>query len=209
MPTALQSKLLGVLDDGRIRRLGGNSTIELQVRIIAATSVDLEEAIGRRSFRKDLFYRLSVIKIHMPPLRERRSDIPLLTDFLIKKVAKGKKVSIAETEIEKLKHYPWPGNVRELKNVLERAVLLRRGSEIRPAEFLASTTRHHVPLPEHRERGETGSVATSLDDIEREHIRSALAEQGGNYSRSARALGISLSTLKRKIKKYGFGKSTP
>jgi transcriptional regulator with PAS, ATPase and Fis domain len=124
MPVALQSKLLGVLDDGKIRRLGGNSTIELQVRIISATSVDLEKAIRQKTFRKDLYYRLSVIKIHMPPLNGK--DIPCLR-FPSKRVAKGKKVGIAENEIEKLKHYPWPGNVRELRNVLEGLCSSTRG----------------------------------------------------------------------------------
>lgn len=203
MPIALQSKLLGVLDDGKIRRLGGNSTIELQVRIIAATSVDLEKAIREKTFRKDLYYRLSVVKIHLPPLRQRSNDIPLLCDFLLKRVAKGKKVSMAENEIEKLKHYPWPGNVRELRNVLERAVLLRQGPEIRPSEFLASTARPPESMPENKEKREAETFTVSLDEMEREHIMSALAEHGGNYSRTSRAIGISLSTLKRKIKKYG------
>ena len=203
MPAALQSKLLGVLDDGKIRRLGGSSTIALQVRIIAATSADLERAIQKKTFRKDLYYRLSVIKIHMPPLVERRNDIPLLCDFLLKRVAKGKKVSIAEDEIEKLKQYPWPGNVRELRNVLERAVLLRQGPEIRPSEFLASAAYPPLSLPENQAKGDQRGGTTSLDNIEREHIRAALAEHGGNFTRTAGAVGISLSTLKRKIKKYG------
>jgi DNA-binding NtrC family response regulator len=208
MPAALQSKLLGVLDDGKIRRLGGSSTIELQVRTIAATSVDLEQAIKKKTFRNDLYYRLSVIKIHMPPLRERRNDIPLLCDFLLKKVAKGKKVSIAENEIEKLKHYPWPGSVRELRNVLERAVLLRQGPEIRPSEFLTSTALQPSFLPAGLlAKGEPSGFTASLDNIEREHIKATLAEHGGNFSRTARAIGISLSTLKRKIKKYDINKN--
>jgi DNA-binding NtrC family response regulator len=204
MPAALQSKLLGVLDDRKIRRLGGNSTIELQVRIIAATSVDLEQAIKKKTFRKDLYYRLSVIKIHMPPLRERRNDISLLCNFLLqKRIAKGNKVSIAENEMEKLKHYPWPGNVRELRNVLERAVLLQQGPEIRPSEFLAPTSRPSLSQPASQVKGDPGGGTSSLVNIEREHIMSALDEHGGNFSRTARAIGISLSTLKRKIKKYG------
>ena len=208
MPLALQSKLLGVLDDGQIRRLGGSSTIELQVRTIAATSVDLEEAIKKRTFRQDLYYRLSVIKIHIPPLRQRKNDIPLLCEFLLqRRVARGKKAWIAESEMEKLKHYPWPGNVRELRNVLERAVLLQQGPEIRPSEFLATAACPPLPLPSGRESGVAEGGTASLDAIEREHINAALAEHGGNFSRTARAIGISLSTLKRKLKKYGITKS--
>src|SRR3990172_10318923 len=109
-----------------------------ELRIIASTSVPLENAIGN-SFRKDLYYRLNVIRIHIPPVRDRRGDIPELCDFLIKKMAGGHEVNLPESEIEKLKEYDWPGNVRELRNVLERAFILQKGPVLRPSELLMTT----------------------------------------------------------------------
>ena len=139
MPMALQAKLLGVLDDGTFRRLGGAAVLSAQVRVIAATSVDLEKAIRQKKFREDLYYRLGVIKLHLPTLRDRKDDLAALCEFLISTVAKGRKVALAAGELENLIHYNWPGNVRELKNVLERAAILQQGSELRPSEFLESS----------------------------------------------------------------------
>ncbi len=202
MPVALQAKLLGVLDDGTYRRLGGTTPLHAQVRVIAATSVDLGKAIKARTFREELYYRLGVIKIHLPPLRERRDDIPVLCEVLITKVAKGRQLRLAGGQIEKMLQYNWPGNVRELRNVLERAVILQQGSELHPAELLAVTAgKARQPLMTTEQKPAAGSSA-KLDDIEKNHILTALAEHSGNYSRAARAVGISLSTLKRKLKKY-------
>lgn len=205
MPVHLQSKLLGVLDDKKIKRLGGNSVRAVDVRIIAATSVDLEEAIHQKRFRGDLYYRLSVIKIHMPPLRERRSDIPLLCNHLVRKYAKGKTVNLDRDEHERLKAYDWPGNVRELRNIIERAIILRRGPEIRPSELISfpqkpSGGANSVPpgAPSPVSAGRT----MRLDDLEKQQIISALEQSARNYTKAALALGISISTLKRKIKTY-------
>lgn len=200
MPMALQTKLLGVLDDGTFRRLGGTSALTAQVRVIAATSVSIEKAILKRKFREDLYYRLGVIKLHMPPLRDRKEDLPALCEFLIKKVAKGRPVSLPPIEVEALTRYNWPGNVRELRNVLERAVILQRDEVVRPSDFLAAAPdekRRAGPL----ERKTAGN-SRSLDAVEREHILAAIRDHGGNYSRAARAIGISLSTLKRRLKQY-------
>ncbi len=203
MPMALQAKLLGVLDDGAFRRLGGTAIHSAQVRVIAATSVDLEKAIRRKNFREDLYYRIGVIKLHLPPLRDRKEDLAALCDFLINTVAKGRQVALAGGELENLSRYDWPGNVRELKNVIERAAILQRGAEIRPSEFLKSSptkVAHHAPEQKSRPHS---SPSSALDDMEKGLILAALGQHGGNFSRAARAVGISLSTLKRRLKKYG------
>ena len=203
MPLPLQAKLLGVLDDGTFRRLGGTTVHHAQVRIIAATSVDLEKAIRLRKFREDLYYRLGVIRMQLPPLRERKEDLKVLCDFLVIRVAKGRQVRLGENEIGMLMQYDWPGNVRELKNVLERAAILQQGGEIRPSEFLRTAPAKAVLLTRERKSMPVAGTSTTLDEVEKGHILSALHEHEGNYSRAARAVGISLSTLKRKLKKYG------
>lgn len=203
LPMPLQAKLLGVLDNSTYRRLGGTTLLRAQVRVIAATSVDLEKAILKKQFRKDLFYRLGVIKIHLPPLRDRKDDLGALCGFLLANAAKGRQVLLAADELGRLMHYNWPGNVRELKNIFERALILQHGPEIRPSEFLGSS--HAKAMRPARELNNTspGSHSTSLDDMEKNHILVALEAQSGNYTRTARAIGISLSTLKRRLKQYG------
>ncbi len=203
MPMALQAKLLGVLDDGTFRRLGGTAVLGARVRVIAATSVDLETAISRKRFREDLYYRLGVIKLHLPPLRDRKDDLSSLCDFLIDTVAKGRHVTLANGEIENLMEYHWPGNVRELKNVIERATILQHGAEIRPSAFLKPAPVKAVRQPQ-VQKSMPASVSTSaLDDMEKGLILAALEQHGGNFSRAARAVGISLSTLKRRLRRYG------
>ena len=205
LPVSLQAKLLGVLDDGTFRRLGGTTLLHARVRVIAATSVDIEKGIRERKFREDLFYRLSVIKMHLPPLRERKDDLAELCGFLISRTTKGKGVRLADGELAKLAQYDWPGNVRELRNVIERAIILQQGADLRPSEFLRSSVVKGPPPP----RGRTMPSATAapgplktMDEVEKRHILAALEEHGGNFSRAARAVGISLTTLKRKLKKY-------
>lgn len=206
MPVTLQSKLLGVLDDGTFRRLGGTTLMQAQVRVIAATSIDIEKSIKARKFREDLYYRLGVIKIHLPSLRERREDLPGLCAYLLEKVAKGRPVRLAAGELEMLANYNWPGNVRELKNVLERAVILQPGTELRPSEFIQHSHRNDITLiKDNKAQTSSGKSHTTLEETEKEHILSALAEHNGNCSRAARAIGISLSTLKRRLKKYQSG----
>ncbi|MBI5846849.1 MAG: sigma-54-dependent Fis family transcriptional regulator [Nitrospirae bacterium] len=202
MPIALQAKLLGVLDDGAYRRLGGTALLQAQVRVIAATSVDLERAIGARTFREDLYYRLGVIKMHLPPLRERIEDIAALCEILISKVAKGRPLRLADGQIEKMMRYNWPGNVRELRNILERAAILQQGTELKPAELLTIRPKKAEQTLRPAEQKSAAGSSSTLTDMEKTHILSAVAEHAGNYSRAARAVGISLSTLKRKLKKY-------
>ena len=198
MPLHLQSKLLGVLEEKQIRRIGGESVKKVDMRIIAASNANVEEAIAAQTFREDLYYRLSVIRIHIPPLRERREDIAELCAYFIQTMANGREVYIPDTELLKLIEYGWPGNVRELKNIIERTLLIQKGPLLRPSDFLGGQHRPSSALPLPDSNG-----VVSLEDVEKRHIRHMLDSYSGNYSRAARALGISLSTLKRKVKSYG------
>lgn len=199
IPIHLQSKLLTALEDKKIRRIGSESIRPVEVRIIASTSVPLESVLGS-SFRKDLYYRLNVIRIHLPPLRERRQDIPELCSYLLKKRAGGAEIRLPDSEIAKLQEYEWPGNVRELKNVLERASILQRGSILRPSELLLTAGNNaDTPLLSAFPEGKL----TTLMEMEKAYIKYALDNLGHNQTQTARSLGISLSTLKRKIKEYG------
>lgn len=197
MPMHLQSKLLGVLEDKQIKRLGEDSIRRVDVRVIAATSLDLEDAITRNKFRKDLYYRLSVIKMHIPPLRERRGDIPELCAFLMRQIGRGRRVELPELELQRLMKYDWPGNVRELRNILERAVILQKGPDVRPSCLLADVREVPEPVKETE-----GRASATLDGVEEAHIKNVLQLNSGNFARTARALGISLTTLKRKLRKY-------
>jgi len=152
MPFHLQSKLLGVLEDKIARRIGGTAALPLNVRIIAATNADLDGSLGK-TFRKDLYYRLSVIRIHIPPLREHREDISELCSYLLSQIARGRAVELPESETALLMEYDWPGNVRELKNILERSVFLRKGPVLRPSQLLEKTVQAkkaiYTPAGEH------------------------------------------------------------
>lgn len=138
MPLHIQTKLLGILDDGHVRRLGSESVRRVSTRIIVATNVNLEESLGK-TFRRDLYYRLSVIPIAVPPLRQRLDDMANLCRHLLKTMNGGVAVDISTNEVAKLQGHAWPGNVRELRNVLERALVVFRGSELRPSELLAAS----------------------------------------------------------------------
>lgn len=197
MPMHLQTKLLGVLEDKKIRRLGGEAIRPVDVRIIAAAGSELEHALDK-TFRNDLYYRLSVIRMHIPPLRERRQDIPKLAGYLLKKIAHGRDCRLGDLEVKKLMQYDWPGNVRELKNILERSFILQEGDELRPSELLMKT---HNAQSDSNESS-CNRVIKPLEEIEKQHIKYALEALSGNLTKTAGALGISLSTLKRKIKAY-------
>jgi DNA-binding NtrC family response regulator len=203
MPLHLQGKLLSVLEDRKVRRLGGEIEKPFNVRITASTNVDIEKAVGN-SFRKDLYYRLSIMRIHVPPLRERRQDIPALCHGLLKEMTGRKDASLPDAELKKLMEYDWPGNVRELKNILERAVLLQRGCELRPSELLAKM--------DGQVRGSQNALASRfpvdddimrLEEVEKKYIHLALQKLSGNRLKTAETLGISLNTLKRRLKDMG------
>jgi DNA-binding NtrC family response regulator len=200
MPLHLQGKLLSVIEDRKVRRLGGEIEKSFNVRITASTNVDIEKAVGN-SFRKDLYYRLNIMRIHIPPLRERRQDIPPLCHGLLKEMTGRKDAGLPDAELKKLMEYDWPGNVRELKNILERAVILQRGCELRPSEFLTKM--------DGREKGPQNAVLSSfpadddimtLEEVEKKYIHQTLRKLSGNRLKTASTLGISLNTLKRRIK---------
>jgi len=196
----VQIKLLRVLEEKRFERVGGEETIEVDVRLIAATNRDLKEAIARGAFREDLYYRLNVVNIHIPPLRERREDIPLLIAAFLREFSleNGKTIDGIDPKARlALYNFPWPGNVRQLRNSIESAVVLCKGATITLDD-----------LPPNL-RGEIGSdslrvpVGTTLAEVEKEVIRATLAREGGNKSRAAETLGIGRKTLHRKIEEYG------
>lgn len=201
----LQTKLLSVLDEKVVKRIGSETPRSVDVRVVAATNIDLPKAIREKRFRDDLYYRLSVIRIHIPPLRERKEDIPGLCRHLIEKLGGAAQVTISESEMLALAKYDWPGNVRELKNIMERALLLRTGSAIRPSLLLRDPT---APVSSPLSCDNNYSQAkeetlTTLREVEKKYISKTLHQLSRNYSKSARILGISLSTLKRKIQEYG------
>ena len=201
MPLALQVKLLRVLQEQEIQRVGGSDAIRVDARIVASTNRDLEAAVKDGTFREDLFYRLAVFPIAVPPLRERREDIPLLVNHLLNKHAErlGKVISgVSPAALRAMLHYDWPGNVRELENAVERAVLMET-TEVLKLKHLPSDL-----LPPAASRSERAKPAamTPLAEMERQAIARALDLSGHNINQAARHLGINRATLYRKLKKY-------
>lgn len=196
LPIHLQSKLLGVLDDHQIKRLGGQTYKKVSVRIIAATNVDLNVAVENKSFRQDLYYRLSVFPIHIPPLRNRLTDIQEFCNHFMDTLAVNQHITLPPQELNNLQSYSWPGNVRELKNVIERALIFQRDRKIFPSEILKSK-HENQPI-----NAPGGRHILSLDEMEKKHILNALDLMQHNHTQTAKILGISRSTLLRKLKKY-------
>lgn len=210
MPLNTQAKLLRVLEDSRVRRLGGRSETTVDVRVVASTNKNLAEAIRVNQFREDLFYRLNVFEIHLPPLRERLDDVPVLARTLLEDLNRkhGTQVTdIAPEAMDLMRHHRWPGNVRELRNALERAVILASEGTILP--------RHLPPTVVPAAARETPPAAdgaaddflvlqpgTTIDEAERALVRRTLILTKGNKTRAAEVLGISLKTLFNKLKGY-------
>ncbi len=198
---ATQVKLLRVLQHREVIPVGATEPIPIDTRIIAATNRNLDEEISRGNFRSDLFYRLNVISIEMPPLRERRDDIPLLAESFLSEIAlkRGEdKKKLSAEAAEQLQEYSWPGNVRELENAIERAVILASNGVIHPAG-LPDKVRLRKAEPFVSERAITNP---SLEAIERAYIMWVLGSEGGNKSRAAEVLGIDTSTLHRKLSRF-------
>jgi DNA-binding NtrC family response regulator len=198
IPLHLQSKLLTVLEDKRIRRIGSGRSFPVDVRIVATTNQELERHIEEKRFRQDLYYRLAVFHMHIPPLRHHAEDVPEIARFFLNRFTRPP-ITIPDEQMARMKAYPWPGNVRELRNVMERACLLRQGNRIKPADLLWTT-----PTSGRRETPpEAPAEILPLERVAEEHIREAVRACSGNKSRAARLLGISLSTLKRRLRKMG------
>ncbi|MBI5501552.1 MAG: sigma 54-interacting transcriptional regulator [Deltaproteobacteria bacterium] len=205
MPVALQGKLLRALQDGEFRPLGGTQARRVDVRVVAATNRKLEECVKNGSFREDLYYRLRVFPIRVPPLRERKDDIPLLVDFFLRKYGRefGKEVrGISAAAMESLRHHDWPGNVRELENEVQRLVIqIEPGDEIRPEHISSRVRRVDALVGEIAPQG--SSLHEMMDDVERWILRRTLEETGGNRTAAAKKLGISREGLHKKLAKLG------
>lgn len=198
MPPALQAKLLRVLDRGEFSRVGSAKILKTDVRVLSATNKDLRQRMAQGLFREDLFYRLNVVTVELPPLRERREDIPLLVHHFMKRAARrrGAEVQITEEAMAALPSYAWPGNVRELANVIERAVILCSDGRITPHDLSIAPPVHGG------EAWRQGGGRPALEEVERAYIAKVLYEEKGNKTKAAKALGISLRNLYRKIEDY-------
>jgi two-component system response regulator AtoC len=204
LPVALQVKLLRVLQEEEVRPLGEPKSRQVDVRVIAATSRDLEAEVASGGFREDLFYRLNVLRIHVPPLRERRKDIPLLADHFLAHfgTSLGKPMAgITDEALERLVAFHWPGNVREFENVVERAVIMARGPSITLNELPSNVVAPEF-APGEAAPGDL-SLRRARKALEADLIRRALAATGGNRTHAARLLEISHRSLLYKVKEYG------
>ena len=196
MSVPLQVKLLRFLQEREIERVGGREPIHIDVRVLAATNSNLEQGIRKGAFREDLFYRLSVVAIRVPPLRERGEDIVLLANFFLRRAGQSvkRKVRFSAPGLEALVRYPWPGNIRELENKVQRAVIMATGRSIEPADLELSAVPTDTPLPTLRE---------ARSEHERKLVIDALARNRGNISRAAQAVGVSRPTFHEMLTRHG------
>ena len=205
MPLTMQVKLLRALQEREVTRVGGTTVVQVDVRIIAATNQDLSVLIQDGRFREDLFYRLNVVSLQLPPLRRRREDIPLLAQHFLARFAGQNSRSIegfSPHAMDRLIRYDWPGNVRELMNTVERAVVLSRGAYLSPEDLSIETALTTVS-PIQTDPVPADPTASSLDEVERKTIIQTLENCAGNKSEAARRLGITRKTLHKKLKQYG------
>jgi transcriptional regulator with PAS, ATPase and Fis domain len=200
MAIPLQAKLLRVLQQREIVRIGGTESIELDVRIVATTNKDLSREVDAGRFREDLFYRLCVVPLFLPPLRERECDIPLLAQHFVQQFCKQMGMetkTISQRAMKILEEYNWPGNVRELENAIERAVALSQNGTLSPDDLFFASRRK-------LSRYVSFEIGTSLRDIEKEIIIRTLEDVGGNKQRTADVLGITSKTIRSKLRQYGY-----
>jgi DNA-binding NtrC family response regulator len=200
MDLQTQSKLLRVLEEREFMRVGGGREVRVDVRVLAATNSDLEEMVARRAFREDLYFRLKVIAIRVPPLRERVEDIPDLARAFIRQICRENGLSIktlTPKAVRMLRRYSWPGNARELKNILESTIIIRPGDRIKSTDLPAVVTGGDKAIP-----GVRPTVGATLKEMERALIRHTLLSHAGNRTRAARALDIGVRTLQRKMRIY-------
>ena len=213
MKPALQPKLLRFLETYNLRRVGGKRDITVDVRVVASTNKGLAQLVEKGEFRKDLYYRIKVMVIELSPLRDRKEDIPILTEYFMKRLGKemGKEIKGVNPQVlDLLLAYSWPGNVRELKNVMERATILAKGDfivpEDLPLELRSNKTGGNSAVSEVSGMG--NNCLLPLADVERSYILQVLQERGGNKSETARILGISRSTLREKLNRYRISPKT-
>ncbi|MBI2221571.1 MAG: sigma-54-dependent Fis family transcriptional regulator [Acidobacteria bacterium] len=207
VPPAVQAKLLRVLESRQVMRVGGRETLPIDVRLISASKVDLKELVSRQLFRADLYYRINVCPVDIPPLRERREDVPLLMQHFLKRFVPDRTFAISEAAERMLLAYNWPGNVRELRNVAQQIALFANGT-VEPKHLPAELRDGHpVELLVRACTRCLVDASLSYNDVvlclETNMLRQALAESGGNRTQAARMLGLSLSTLRDKLKKFG------
>jgi DNA-binding NtrC family response regulator len=215
LPLALQGKFLRALQERKIRRVGGTGLLDVDMRVVSATNRNLREEVAKGRFREELYYRINVIAIELPPLRERAGDVPLLAHAFLKKYARGQPLTLDEAALAALEAYAWPGNVRELQNVIERACVLTDGTAVRPrdlpdyvfrrqrapdarpapaADCLGPQSRTDLPLKQAKEQW--------METLEGSYLRELLERHGGNISAAAKAAGIDRKTFHRLINKY-------
>ena len=207
LPLEMQAKILRFLQEKEVRPVGSNQKVKVDVRIMAATNRDLESDYKKGTFRKDLFFRLNVVTIALPPLRERRSDIPILANWFLERLAPGRGVQISGSAMKTLLAYEWPGNVRELENCLERAVALtdRRVLDLDDLPSPIAHTGMDEASHTFDSQEFASSTATDLEDIERATIARVFSQVKGDKARAGKMLGISRATLYRKLKRYNIG----
>lgn len=202
VPPVIQVKLLRVLQERELERLGSNKTKHIDVRVVAATNVDLRQALENGTFREDLYYRLNVLPINIPPLRQRKEDIPFLASHFVRKVSEdlGRPCGLSQSGIDRLMEWEWPGNVRELENVIERSIVLCSGDELRAADIRIDTTRQKA-----EQQAVSGFLPAgmNLDQYEQSIIREALQRAAGNKSQAARLLGITRNALRYRLSQMG------
>jgi DNA-binding NtrC family response regulator len=195
----LQGAMLRVLEQGSFLRVGGMQKVAMSARLITATNRDIDALVADGSFRNDLFYRINTIRLVLPPLRERRCDIPVIAQHFLQRYGGATPPTLRDDALAALVAYDWPGNVRELRNVIERAVLLATGGEISVAELPFSAAD-----ASRRRTGSDGRALVSLATMEREHMHLVLERSGWHQGRAATILGVSSKTLYRKIREFGF-----
>jgi DNA-binding NtrC family response regulator len=208
MAPILQAKLLRVLQEKEVDRIGGKNPVEIDVRVVATTNRDLQALVRNSDFREDLYYRLNVVRLTIPPLRERHEDIPLLVDFFCKRYGRDfgrEEISVNSEAFEKLIRHDWPGNVRELENAIHRAVTLCVGSVIRPEDLFLADSQTWPPSQSRQSKcaGVGLSAGVTMREMEKQLICKTLEDMGGNRTRAAKCLGISLRTLRNKLNEFG------
>jgi DNA-binding NtrC family response regulator len=205
LPPEMQAKLLRVLQEKEVRPVGSNQKIKVDVRVIAATNRDLEAEYRNGTFRKDLYFRLNVVTVHLPSLRERRSDIPMLVHWFLDRYAKGDSIQVTTAAMKSLLQYEWPGNVRELENCIERAVALGDRRIIDTGDLPPAIASASPGMDLNGESSSAGLSTTDLEDIERATIQRVFEQVKGDKALAGKMLGISRATLYRKLKRYNIG----